>query len=161
MERIATVRRAVDETQLRGRSPGPGFPAVTVDVYVDHRFSFRAGRIGDRARSEGDASGRTRRVRDRCARREREGGGPLVVRTEDEERHHADFVDAGRRELEEDRLGRRSSGCGRGDLGASGVVDVEVEVVVAGKPGDADGDAAFVLGPEGGGNIDGQEEVYT
>src|SRR5438046_2319995 len=73
MERIATVRRAVDETQLRGRSPGPGFPDVTVDVYVDHRFSFRADRIGDRARTEGDASGRTRRVRDRCARRERQG----------------------------------------------------------------------------------------
>src|SRR5207247_5660701 len=91
----------------------------------------------------------------------REGGGSLVVRTEDEERHHADLVDAGRRELEEDRLRRRSSGGGRGDLGASGVVDVEVEVVVAGKPGDADGDAARVLGPEGGGNIDGQEEVVT
>ena len=161
MERVATVRRAVDETQLRGRSPRPGFPDFTVEVYVDHRFAFRADRIGDRARTEGDASGRTRRVRDRSARREREGGGSLVVRTEDEERHHADFVDARRRELEEDRFGRRPSGGGRGDLGASGVVDVEVEVVVAGKPGDADGDAARVLGPEGRGHIDGQEEVVT
>ncbi len=161
MERVATVRRAVDETQLRGRSPGPGFPDVAVVVYVDHRFAFRPDGIGDRTRTEGDASGRTRRVRDRCARRECEGGGSLVVRTEDEERYDADFVHARRRELEEDRFGRRPSGAGRGDLGASGVVDVEVEVVVAGKPGDADGDAARVLGPEGRGHIDGQEEVVT
>src|SRR5437773_9617922 len=129
MERVATVRRAVDETQLRGRSPGPGFPDFTVEVYVDHRFAFRADRIGDRARTEGDASGRPRRVRDRSARREREVGGSLVVRTEDQERDQEDFVDAGRRELEEDGLGRRPSGGGRGDLGASGVVDIEVEVV--------------------------------
>src|SRR5213078_5115199 len=132
MERVATVRRAVDETQLRGRSPGPGFPDFTVEVYVDHRFAFRADRIGDRARTEGNAAGRTRRVRDRSARREREVGGSLVVRTEDQERHHADFVDARRRELEEDRLGRRPSGGTQVASSAAGVVDIEVEVVVAG-----------------------------
>src|SRR5437016_13649817 len=104
MERVATVRRAVDETQLRGRSPGPGFPDFTVEVYVDHRFAFRADRIGDRARTEGNAASRMRRVRDRCARHEHEAGGSLVVRTEDDERHHPDLVDAGHRDIEEYRL---------------------------------------------------------
>src|SRR5207302_9939916 len=106
--------------------PGPGFPDVAVAVNVDHRLAFRADRIGDRARTEGDASGRTRRVRDRSARREREGGGSLVGRTEDEERYDADFVDAGCREIEEDRLGRSTSGHGSGDYGDSGVVAVAV-----------------------------------
>src|SRR5437667_11200081 len=86
----ALATRAVDKTQLRGRAKRPGFPDVAVEVYVDHRFAFRQDGIGDRARTEGDASGRVRRVRDRSARRERDGGGSLVVRTEEEERHNAD-----------------------------------------------------------------------
>src|SRR5256886_16697602 len=161
MERVTTVGGAVDETHLRGRAPRPRFPYVAGVVHVDHRFALRADRIRDRARTEGDAAGRVRRVRDRSAWWEGEYCRSLVVGTKEEERHHADFVDAGCRELEEDRFGGRSSGGGRGDLGPLGVVDVQVEVIVAGKPCDADGDAARILDPEGGGHIDGQEEVVT
>src|SRR2546427_12090550 len=105
MERIATVRRAVDETQLRGRAKRPGFPDVAVEVHVDHRLAFRAGRIGDRARTEGDTSRRVRGGRDGCARRAREGGGSLVVRTEGKGRYGADFVDGRRPGVEGDVLG--------------------------------------------------------
>src|SRR5207237_10533169 len=130
-------------------------------VAVDHRRSLRPEGIGDDARSDCDAAGRARRVRRGRARREREDRRSRVAGVYDEEGDDADLVDAGDGEQEEDRLGGGAARGGRTDEGAARVVHVQVEVVVTGRPGDLDADAAGVEGPEVRRDVDREGEMIA